>query len=80
MNRNAPFPILPYSKQDYYWPDMKYGPYWPIQPRDFDSSTQSLSYTQFAATGTPEVPYAASGPWQVSFFCKSCGIICAMRK
>jgi hypothetical protein len=70
-NESAPFFIAPYRKQPHYWPDPQYGPhYYPIQPIRTSSSykllpiTDRLSSTDYAPAGTPQAPYAATGPMQ----------------
>ena len=72
-----PFSVVPYSSQDYYWPDSENGPYYGIKPRGYeqnpytiDFSTMqetpvtSFDYTDVASSGTPIAPYAATGPMQ----------------
>ena len=65
-----PFTVLPYEKQQYYWPDPTNGPYWNILPIDYSSSKDAiyhqhhLKYSNAPEIGTPEFPYAASGPMQ----------------
>jgi len=72
-----PFKVLPYSKQDFYWPDSDNGPYWDIKEKDFDKNPYSinpktgekdyntkLSWEDVAPHGTPKFPYAATGPMQ----------------
>eukprot|EP01035_Chromulina_nebulosa_P018558 gene18558-24281_t len=65
LNRSSTYPydILPYSDQPYYWPNRDRGPYYPIQNKNFDKNPL-LNYSDFAIDGTPEVPYAATGPYQ----------------
>lgn len=67
-NESAPFNILPYSMQPYYWPDQTNGPYWEIQQKGFDGSgnflSKSLKYTEKPPDGTPQMPYAGTGPLQ----------------
>ena len=80
-NVTAPFNVLPYawgvdssgaaiSGQRFYWPDQSNGPYWNIQQIDFHRSGHALSISDTPLLGTPEFPYAATGPmqWAKPFF------------
>lgn len=77
LNRSdePPFDILPYSQQDFYWPDSSFGPYFGILPKNsLNSSTRitaNLAAKNFqnlnlslAPVGEPIFPYAATGPLQ----------------
>lgn len=72
-----PFAIVPYSSQDYYWPDSENGPYYGIKPRGYEDNPYSIDfstmeetpvtsfeYPDVAASGTPIAPYAATGTMQ----------------
>eukprot|EP00981_Chlorochromonas_danica_P008064 scaffold1949_cov176-Ochromonas_danica.AAC.7 len=62
-----PYSILPYSQQPYYWPktDSSFAPYFGIFDKSWSTKTnKSLSWDNQAASGTPVVPYAATGPLQ----------------
>lgn len=72
---DSPFDILPYSEQDFYWPDPSYGPYFGILPKDALASntriTANLAAKNFqnlnlsiAKEGESIFPYAATGPLQ----------------
>ena len=70
-NEIFPFSILPYSQQEYYWPDKTHGPYnYPLQPIGTEKSMFSVPFSkripvgQMSPDGTPEFPYAATGPMQ----------------
>lgn len=68
--RFYPFKIVPYSSQEYYWPDDQHGPYFGIFDRgDMGSNgsstfTSSLTEEDLVASGTPLVPFAATGLMQ----------------
>jgi hypothetical protein len=67
--QSYPFNILDYSKQPYYWPNSKNGPYWNIMDMITNVSAAEhiqhlLNYSSFPPAGTPEFPYAATGPIQ----------------
>lgn len=61
---------MPYSEQDYYWPDSNFGPYFGIlnkdtsQYGDTDIANSSLSRLKTSPEGTPMFPYAATGSMQ----------------
>lgn len=69
--------MLPYSEQQYYWPDSINGPFYGISDIGYETSevirSHSLKYSSTAAEGTPEFPFAATGlmqyakPFQYSF-------------
>lgn len=62
-----PFDVLPYDQQQYYWPDRHNGPYWNILPLGQKGSEGAIFHEhhfKFAPVGTPEFPYAATGPMQ----------------
>jgi hypothetical protein len=59
-----PFDVLPYSEQKYYWPDTVYGPYYGIVPKGFSSVHNRVYKENEPTAGTPEFPYAATGPIQ----------------
>lgn len=71
-----PFKIVPYSSQEYYWPDSENGPYFGIKPRgyeennheinmeDMSTTSTTLQYSDVATPGTPIAPYAATGTMQ----------------
>jgi hypothetical protein len=71
-----PFHIVPYSSQEYYWPDSENGPYFGIKPKgyeqnnyeidfvDMSETSTTLNYEDVASSGTPMAPYAATGPMQ----------------
>jgi len=66
LNRSQiyPFNVLPYKSQDYYWPDLNHGPYFGLFPKDSLNSSMRLNMSKTAARGTPEFPFAATGPMQ----------------
>jgi len=70
LNRDEsyPFDILPYSQQDYYWPDPSNGPYYGIMKKNevfsMEIIDKTFEYSSFPPVGTPEFPYAATGVMQ----------------
>lgn len=61
---NYPFEILPFHEQPYYWPNLRYGMHWDILDRGDRPDAGELAYEDHPDTGTPIVPYAATGPLQ----------------
>eukprot|EP01038_Epipyxis_sp_PR26KG_P011787 gene11787-15773_t len=61
-----PYEVLAYSKQDFYWPDPTNGPYFGIFDKNYRHSADygTLQFSDKSPVGTPEVPYAATGPMQ----------------
>ena len=62
-----PFGVLPYYRQKYYWPDPTNGPYWNILKKVDNPEIEykkKIAYSAKPPVGTPEFPYAASGPIQ----------------
>lgn len=63
----APYDILPWAEQPFYYPDLDYGPYWGIIDRPgpgADIKEAALTAGSQLQEGTPMVPYAATGPRQ----------------
>lgn len=74
--RYYPFQVVPYSSQEYYWPDSENGPYFGIKPRGYEQRFHEIDFTDMSETdttleykdtapiGTPIAPYAATGTMQ----------------
>ncbi len=63
-----PFDVLPYSQQQYYWPDGEIGPYYGIFEKEFYESGKAAALGDNIdadpVDGTPLFPRAATGPMQ----------------
>ena len=69
-NSEAPYHILPYSQQDFFYPNnpnklTNNELYYPIKMKNFEQIYHpKFKYSDHASIGTPMVPYAATGTQQ----------------
>jgi hypothetical protein len=67
-DRFYPFNVIPYTSQEYYWPDDHFGPYYGIFPKDVNVTQSVIDGTfntrRTAPIGTPLPPFAATGHMQ----------------